>query len=130
MPPELSSIRPYLILESTTMTTHNRTAVSLRWHAVLFIAASLLLCSAPVFAQESVCKSKGGQVNVVYPELARRMKISGIVRLQIQLTASGSVRDSEVLGGNPVLASAAQQAVKQARFEGPGPCVATFEFKE
>jgi TonB family protein len=112
------------------MTTHNRTAVSLRWHSFLFIAASLLLCSSSVFAQESLCKSKGGQVKVVYPELARRMKISGVVRLQIQLTASGSVRDSKVLGGNPVLASAAQQAVKQARFEGSESCVAIFEFKE
>jgi Gram-negative bacterial TonB protein C-terminal len=58
------------------------------------------------------------------------MKIAGIVRLQLQLTSSGSVRESKVLGGNPVLAVAAQQAVQQGRFEGGEPCVAVFEFKQ
>jgi TonB family protein len=58
------------------------------------------------------------------------MKIFGTVRLQLQLTSSGSVRESKVLGGNPVLASAAQQAVKQTKFEGTEPCIATFNFKE
>lgn len=112
------------------MAIFNKKAVAVRWNVVLFGAAALLLCSTSVFAQESACKSKGGPVKVAYPEFARRMKISGVVRLQIQLTASGGVHDSKVLGGNPVLASAAQQAVKQARFEGSDSCVALFEFKE
>ena len=67
---------------------------------------------------------------MVYPELARRMKIIGTVRLELQLTSSGSVRESKILGGNPVLATAAQQAVKQTKFEGAEPCIATFNFKE
>jgi outer membrane biosynthesis protein TonB len=58
------------------------------------------------------------------------MKISGIVRLQLQLTSTGSVRESKILGGNPVLAVAAQEAVKQAKFEGTESCVAIFEFKQ
>jgi TonB family protein len=112
------------------MTTNTRTALTPSRKSVLFFAAVVLLCSASVSAQEPACKSKGGEIKVVYPEFARRMKISGTVRLQVQLTSSGSVRETKVLGGNPVLASAAQQAVKQARFEGSDPCIATFEFKE
>lgn len=77
-----------------------------------------------------MCKSRSGEVKVAYPDFARRMKISGVVRLQLQLSASGTVRESKVLGGNPVLATAAQQAVKNARFEGAESCVITFEFKE
>jgi TonB family protein len=111
------------------MTTFSKKTIAVRWNAIFF-AAALLLFSTSVYAQDSVCRSKGDAVKVVYPELARRMKISGVVRLQIQLTASGSVRDSKVLGGNPVLASAAQQAVKQTRFEGSESCVAIFEFKQ
>jgi TonB family protein len=112
------------------MTTYSRTAVSIWRGSALSLAAALLLCSTSVFAQEPICKSRGEVVKVVYPDLARRMKISGVVRLQIQLTASGSVRDSKILGGNPVLASAAQQAVKQARYEGTESCIAVFEFKQ
>jgi TonB family protein len=90
----------------------------------------LLLCVVSAYAQDSVCKSKSGDIKVPYPELAHRMKISGTVRLQLQLTASGSVRESKVMGGNPILASAAQAAVKQAKFEGSDPCIAVFAFKE
>ncbi len=97
---------------------------------VLPFCGLLLLAVLPASAQEPACKSRSGEVKASYPELARRMKISGVVRLQLQLSPSGSVRDSKVLGGNPVLASAAQQAVKNVRFEGSEPCVITFEFKE
>ncbi len=89
---------------------------------------ALLLSSVSAYAQEPTCKSKG-DLRVVYPEIARRMKIAGVVRLRLELTSSGSVRAAKVLGGNPVLASAAQDAAKQAKFEGSEPCVAVFEFK-
>ena len=112
------------------MTTHTRTARTTRPKSVLFLAAALLLCSVSALAEEPVCRSKGGETKVAYPDLARHMKIFGTVRLQLQLTSSGSVRESKVLGGNPVLASAAQQAVKQTKFEGTEPCIATFNFKE
>jgi TonB family protein len=98
--------------------------------AVWSLAAALLLCAGSAFAQESICKSKGGEIKVVYPELARRMKIYGVVRLHLQLSPGGSVRETKILGGNPVLAVAAQDAVKKAHFEGTEPCVAVFEFKE
>jgi TonB family protein len=97
---------------------------------ILPFCGLLLLAALPASAQEPACKSRSGEVKASYPELARRMKISGVVRLQVQLSPSGSVRDTKVLGGNPVLASAAQQAVKTARFEGSESCVITFEFKE
>jgi TonB family protein len=87
-------------------------------------------CAVSAFGQEPACKSKGGEVKVEYPALARKMKISGTVRLHLQLSSSGGVRDTKVLGGNPVLASAAQEAVKQAKFEGAEPCIAVFEFKQ
>jgi TonB family protein len=96
---------------------------------LLFSAAALLLCSASAFAEEPICRSKGGAIKVVYPDVARKMKISGTVRLQLQLTPTGAVREVKILGGNPVLATAAQQAVKQAKFEGDF-CVMNFEFKD
>jgi TonB family protein len=107
-----------------------RTASLVRWLTVLFLAATLLLCSSFSFAEDAACKTKGAAIKADYPEFARRMKIAGAVRLQLQLTASGSVRESKILGGNPVLASAAQQAVKQAKFEGNEPCIIVFEFNQ
>ncbi len=91
----------------------------------------MLLGAFPAFAQDPPCKSRSGEVKKPqYPELARRMKISGVVRLQLQLGQNGSVRETKVLGGNPILASSAQDAVRNAHFEGAESCVITFEFKD
>ena len=110
------------------MTIETRAARRIGRKSALALAVAFLLSFASVYAQQPACKSKG-DLRVAYPDLARRMKIAGIVRLKLELTSSGSVRESNVLGGNPVLASAAQQAVKQAKFEGSEACIAVFEFK-
>jgi TonB family protein len=52
-----------------------------------------------------------------YPELARKMNITGTVKVQVVVAPNGSVKDAKVVGGHPVLASAALDAVKKWRFE-------------
>lgn len=51
----------------------------------------------------------------VYPELARRARIQGIVKLQVKVKADGSIEVQKVLQGEPVLADAATDAVKRWR---------------
>jgi len=108
--------------------THLRMALRGAGKAAYILAAVFVL-QAALLAEDPICKSKGGEVKVAYPDLARRMKISGTVRIQVQLSATGSVRESKVLGGNPILAGAALDAVKQAKFEGTDSCVVVFQFK-
>jgi len=57
------------------------------------------------------------QVRPVYPELARKMNISGTVRLVVTVAAAGNVVGSEVLGGSPVLVQSALDAVAKAKWE-------------
>ena len=52
----------------------------------------------------------------VYPELARRLNLEGVVKLTVTVAPDGEVKHSQVLGGNPVLAKAAQDAVKKWRW--------------
>jgi TonB family protein len=111
------------------MTTDvNKAPVSLRKFALLCAAFLIFTCTP--FAQQSPCKNKGGAFKVTFPELARRLRIYGIVRLELRLTPAGVVLNSKVLGGNPLLAAAAQEAVKPAKFDGGDACIMTFEFKE
>ncbi len=51
-----------------------------------------------------------------YPELARRLGLKGTVKLQVTVAPDGAVKQSEVLGGNLVLAKAAQDAVRKWRW--------------
>ena len=57
------------------------------------------------------------KVAPVYPDLARRMNITGVVKIAVTVSTNGSVKNAKVIGGHPVLASAALDAVKKWRFE-------------
>ena len=52
-----------------------------------------------------------------YPMLARQMKVQGSVILQAVIGPDGLIQDLHVVSGPPILAGAAQQAVKQWHFK-------------
>src|ERR1700752_641319 len=67
-------------------------------------------------------KDHGGRkgksfVKPYYPEPARKLQISGTVRLEATVTADGKVRDTKVIGGSPLLVQEATNAVKKWRYE-------------
>ena len=74
--------------------------------------------SAPLaWGQEELHRKTITKVPPVYPELARRMHVTGTVKVMITVAANGSVKNTKVIGGHPVLAEAALDAVKKWRFE-------------
>jgi TonB family protein len=50
-----------------------------------------------------------------YPELAKRARIHGVVKLQVKVKTDGSIEVQKILQGEPVLADAAIDAVKRWR---------------
>ena len=86
-------------------------------------AASLVaigLMAVAGFAQSSTgddgkrkIKSK---TSPVYPELARRMNVSGKVRIEIIITPDGRVRSTRVVGGHPLLVQACQDSLKDWKY--------------
>jgi len=87
-----------------------------------FVAALLGLslgvipfCSAPAFAQEQAEGKRTilGRVVPVYPDLARRAQIRGTVRVGVVVTPSGKAKSTQVIGGNPLLARAAVDAIEK-----------------
>ncbi len=79
------------------------------------VAAFFLALSALAFADAH--REVRNKVQPTYPEVAKQMHLQGTVRLQLTVAPNGSVRRAEVLGGNPVLANSAIQAVEQWRYE-------------
>lgn len=55
-----------------------------------------------------------------YPQLARRLKVTGKVKIEATIAADGHVTTTRVIGGSPVLVSSALEALKKWRFE-PAP---------
>lgn len=95
-----------------------RTAAVIR----TFVIACLLLLCCSIAAQATDAHSSGGarqlksKVMPEYPELAKRINIKGSVRLELLIKPDGHVRKITVLGGNPVLAQAAVEAVHKWRY--------------
>ena len=52
-----------------------------------------------------------------YPEIAKRMQIGGVVKLEVVVRANGRVKSTKVLGGSPVLIQAATTADGKWKFE-------------
>jgi TonB family protein len=52
-----------------------------------------------------------------YPVLARQMKVQGAVAIQALISSDGEIQDLRILSGPNILASAAQEAVRQWRFK-------------
>jgi TonB family protein len=96
--------------------------VSLPRASALFVLVAVMVGagSAVVRAQDSdneVVRRAKTKVQAVYPDLARKMNITGTVKVQVVVAPNGTVKDAKVVGGHPVLASAALEAVKKWRFE-------------
>jgi protein TonB len=83
--------------------------------ALLGGMAAIVLPSA--FGQGEITRKVKTKVAPEYPELARRMNIVGVVKIQVTVAANGSVKNAKVIGGHPLLADTALEAVKQWRYE-------------
>jgi TonB family protein len=73
----------------------------------------VLLASAlgiTAFAQDRTLLKKEAPV---YPEMARRMRVSGAVVLRVTIGADGKVKAATPVSGHPLLTQAAVSTVKQ-----------------
>src|SRR5580658_5687454 len=57
------------------------------------------------------------KVAPVYPPLARRMNVKGVVKLEIVVRVNGTVKSAKIIGGNPVLLDSAADAVRKWKYE-------------
>jgi TonB family protein len=104
-----------------------RTAFSLLLCATIVIAWSIFsLAQDQPMAQRKVVV----QVAPTYPALALRTNIHGAVKLVVSVGSDGRVKTTEIVGGNPVLAQAAVDAVHKWKFAaGPQPTKEIIELK-
>jgi TonB family protein len=82
------------------------------------------------WGQEQSARKAKNKVAPAYPELARRMKISGVVKVQVTVAPNGAVKNAKLMGGHPVLANAVMDVVKQWCYEaGKDETVENLEFR-
>jgi TonB family protein len=92
--------------------------------------ASAVLYPTVGFAQEELTRKVKTRIAPVYPDIARRMSITGVVRVVVVVSPNGALKDTKVIGGHPLLVNAAMDALKHWRFEpAPDESTGVVEFK-
>jgi len=87
------------------------------WAGLLALGLGAL-AAAPAGAQEAEAPRKvTKRVTPVYPLLAQQGRLTGTVKLNLVVSPDGSVKSLRTVGGNPVLVTAAESAVKQWKYE-------------
>lgn len=93
---------------------------------VLQAAALAVIVALAMPARAGDTRAVKSRVSPVYPEIAKRMHITGEVQLQATVDAQGKVKDVKPVSGNHMLESAAEDAVRQWKFvPGDGDSVVT-----
>jgi TonB family protein len=94
--------------------------------AALFMAFG----SPPGRAQDAIERKVKTRITPIYPDLARKMGLSGSVKLEVVVSPNGTVKETKVIGGHPILVNAALEAVKKWKFEtASAESTGTLEFK-
>jgi protein TonB len=87
---------------------------------VVVVAAAGILCVGASWGQSgSTDESKRkirSKTTPTYPELARRMNVSGKVKIEVVIATDGHVKSTRVIGGHPLLVQSCQDAVKEWKF--------------
>jgi len=71
----------------------------------------------PSLAQAELTRKPKTKIMPAYPELARRMNLRGTVKVMVTVLPNGNLKDTKVMGGNPILVNAAMEALKKWKFE-------------
>jgi TonB family protein len=51
-----------------------------------------------------------------FPEIARRMHLAGVVKVQVVIATDGKIKETKVIGGHPLLVSAVEDTLKNWKY--------------
>ena len=91
-----------------------------KWISKVLVGLALsAVVGAQAFAQSASDEGKRKvktRVAPAYPELAKRMNVTGKVKIEVIITPDGRVKSTRALGGHPLLVQSCIDAVKEWKF--------------
>lgn len=85
--------------------------------SVVLTVVALFILATPGSKAEDTTRRVKTKVTPTYPELARRFNASGTVKIEVIVAPNGTVKTTKVVGGHPLLAGAAEEALKKWKYE-------------
>ena len=104
-----------------------------RRKTTLALLVAMFISALQLSAQTATIVEKRPVKNLVQPnvsQLARKLNLSGSVKIEVTIGKDGTVKRTRVLGGHPLLAQDAEKAASNSTFEpGPQETVEVIEFR-
>lgn len=89
------------------------------WRNTRVLVFAVTLTSLYLYGQEGTENARAviRKVQPQYPALAQKMSIKGSVKLEVVVEPDGVVKSMNTKGGHPLLVQAAQDAIRQWRWQ-------------
>jgi TonB family protein len=92
-----------------------------RWLRLVLASAAVTLFAGASGRSQTAATDEGKRkvkvkVTPVYPELAKRMSVTGKVKIEVIIAPDGHVKSTRAIGGHPLLVQTCQDAVKEWKF--------------
>jgi TonB family protein len=92
-----------------------------RWTRIVLASAgaTVLLAMSGLAQTSSTDEGKRkvkSKVSPTYPDLAKRMNVTGKVKIEVIIAPDGHVKSTRAVGGHPLLVQSCQDAVKEWKF--------------
>jgi len=95
--------------------------------ALILVLAGFSLFTPNLRTQEN--RKPVSNPTPIYPETAKRFRLSGVVKVQVTIGADGQIKEIKVIGGHPLLVSAVQETLKNWKYApGSSETTALLEF--
>ncbi len=83
--------------------------------AKAFFAIVLSLCALQATGQEA---RKALSIPApLYPEIAKRLNLAGVAKIEVVVGTDGQIKDTKVIGGHPLLVESALKALRDWKYE-------------
>ena len=97
------------------------------------LCAAILLCTLAAAASGQETRKAISKPAPRYPEIAKRLNLAGTVKVEITIGPDGKIKNTNVIGGHPLLITATLDALKEWKYE-PAKTetleTLTFDFKQ
>ena len=88
----------------------------------------LLVCLVAFGASAQEVRKVIDQPTPRYPEVAKTLRLSGTVKVQVTIGTDGKVKETKVLGGHPIFIDSTLDALKKWRYA-PAPAETTAQLE-
>jgi len=93
----------------------------------LFAATTLALGAASLPAQDG--RKVLSHPEPQYPEVARRLMLSGSVKVQVIISPDGKIKETKIIGGHPIFVHTVEETLKDWKYTpAAAETTATLEF--